>query len=345
MIDGIAEYHRITQKKYYCIGISITILIALFIIDIMTGPAMLSFNEVFSALIAPQKCMAQTYIIVWKIRLPVALMAILVGISLGISGAQMQTILNNPLASPYTIGTSAAAGFGAALAMVWGVHILPILLPFVIPINAFIFSFSATLSVYAIAKLKKGTTEVIVLSGIAILFLFKSLLSLLQFFSSEDQLQGIIFWLFGSLVRASWEKIAIISLFLIIITPLLLKNSWKLTALSLGDQKAMSLGVHIERLRFQTMIYVSLLTAISICFVGTIGFIGLVAPHISKIFVGQEQRFFLPLSGLLGAVLLSAASIGSKFIIPGAIFPVGIVTSFIGVPFFLFIIISKRRIE
>ena len=130
---------------------------------------------------------------------------------------------------------------------------------------------------------------------------------------------------------------------LLITTPMLLKDAWKLTALRLGDEKARSLGINVERLRLKVFIWISVLAAAAVCFVGAIGFIGLVGPHIARMFVGEDQRFFLPMSAFAGAALLSAASIGSKLIIPGAIFPIGIVTSFIGVPFFLSLILLKKR--
>ena len=126
------------------------------------------------------------------------------------------------------------------------------------------------------------------------------------------------------------------------IIPLIVRDAWQLTALRLGDQKARSLGVQVDGLRLRTMIYISILTAAAVCFVGTIGFIGLVAPHIARMMVGEDQRYFFPCSVISGALLLSAASLGSKLIVPGAIYPIGIITAFIGVPFFLSLILGKR---
>jgi iron complex transport system permease protein len=153
----------------------------------------------------------------------------------------------------------------------------------------------------------------------------------------------MVFWLFGSLMKANWTKVWIAAAVLALIIPLIIKDTWRLTALRLGDQKARSLGANVEGLRLKTMIYISVLTAAAVCFVGTIGFIGLVAPHIARITVGEDQRFFFPCSALGGALLLSAASVGSKVIVQGAVYPIGIITAFIGVPFFLSVILGRRK--
>jgi len=315
----------------------------MFLADISIGPAWLSIGNVLSAIFIPDSADATTHVIVWDLRLPVALMALVVGATLAIAGAEMQTILDNPLASPYTLGVSAGAGFGAALAIVIGVGVVPIGEQFLVPINAFFFSMITCILIYFIGRTRALSKETIVLAGIAILFLFHSSLALLQYLASEEELQAIVFWLFGSLMKVTWTKLAVVAAVLVIITPLLVKDAWKLTALRLGDEKAKSLGVDIEKLRLRVLICVSILTGAAVCFVGTIGFIGLAGPHIARMLVGEDQRFFLPASALSGAVLLSASSIASKLIIPGAILPIGIVTSFIGVPIFISLILRTRR--
>lgn len=336
-------YEKITWRKYVLlVSLAVTCMLTL-IIDVSTGPAQLSISEVFFTIISPNDSDPTTHVIIWVIRLPMALMAISVGASLAIAGAEMQTILDNPLASPYTLGVSAGAGFGAALALVLGVGVIPHTETVLVPLNAFLFSTLTCLLIFFISKIRGVSTETMVLSGIALLFLFNSLLALLQYLASEEELQAVVFWLFGSLLKTTWPKLGVASMVLLVTTPLLLKDAWKLTALRLGDEKAKSLGLNVERLRLKVFIWISVLAAAAVCFVGTIGFIGLVGPHIARMFVGEDQRFFLPVSAFAGAVLLSAASTGSKLIIPGAIFPIGIITAFIGVPFFLSLILLKRR--
>jgi iron complex transport system permease protein len=336
-------YERITRRKLACLLGVVGAMVFTFFIDVMTGPAWLSMQEVIQAIFWPDSSDTMVHTIVWLIRLPVALMAIVVGAALGVAGAEMQTILGNPLASPYTLGISAASGFGAALAMVLGIGIIPYAEEFFVPLNAFIFSMISCMTIYMLARGRKAQTETIILVGIAFLFLFNSLLALLQYMASENQLQAVIFWLFGSLMKATWSKLAIVTAVVILLIPMLAGDAWKLTALRLGDSKAQSLGINVRKLRLKVFISVSLITATAVCFVGTIGFVGLVAPHISRMLVGEDQRFFLPLSALCGALLLSAASVGSKMILPGSIFPIGIITSFIGVPFFLALILTRKE--
>jgi iron complex transport system permease protein len=336
-------YSGLTQRKYRFMGGLFAVLLVVFVLDIMTGPAWLSVSEVFSALLSSDQADPSHVVIVQLIRLPVAVMAVVVGASLGLAGGEMQTILDNPLASPYTLGISAAAGFGAGLALIMGIGVIPYAEHVLVPVNAFVFSLGTSLVIYALAKLKNAQSETIILTGIALLFLFNALNALLQYHASLEDLQAMVFWLFGSLMKANWTKALIALAVMALVLPLLTRNAWRLTALRLGDQKAKSLGVNVERLRLTTMIYISILTAAAVCFVGTIGFIGLVAPHIARILVGEDQRFFLPCSALSGALLLSAASVGSKLVVPGAIYPIGIITAFIGVPFFLSVVLGKQK--
>jgi len=196
---------------------------------------------------------------------------------------------------------------------------------------------------FALASVRHIGSGQLILAGIALLFLFQSLLSLVQFVSSPELSQQILFWLFGSLSKATWTNLAITATVVMVSLFLLLQDSWKLTALKLGEERAKSLGVNIVKLRLKTLLIVAVMTATVTSFVGIIGFIGIVSPNIAKILVGEDQRFFLPLSFLIGAFLLSTASVLSKVIVPGALFPIGIVTAIIGVPFFFWLIIAKRR--
>ena len=336
-------YQRITGRKVaVVVSLAFTVVLTLFV-DIAVGPAWLSITEILSAIFKPNTVNPATSVIVWNLRLPIALMAVVVGASLSIAGAEMQTILDNPLASPYTLGISAAAGFGAALALVLGVGIIPYGEHFVVPITAFFFAMLTCLLIYAIARRARLSAETMVLAGVAILFLFQSATALLQYVASEQQLQAVVFWLFGNLFRTTWLKLAIAATILIVTVPVLAKDAWKLTALRLGDEKAKSLGIKVDRLRIKVFIWVSILIGAAVCFVGTIGFIGLAGPHIARMLVGEDQRFFLPTSALAGAVLLSSASAVSKLVIPGAILPIGIVTSFIGVPFFIALTLKSRK--
>jgi iron complex transport system permease protein len=343
VLEARAVYGRITRRKLLLLIGFVVVLLGSLTLDVALGPARLSLWDVVRTIVVPHASSVQERVIVWDIRLPMALMAIMVGASLGLGGAEMQTILNNPLASPFTLGISAAASFGAALAIVVGVSVLPLGGTFLIAGNAFIFATIAALFIYFVSSLKGVTTETMVLLGIALVFLFSSLLALLQYIASEQALQQVVFWSLGSLAKASWTKIGITSAIFIATLPLFITHVWKLTALRLGDEKAESLGINVERLRLHVLLAVSLLAGVSVAFVGTIGFIGLVGPHIARMLVGEDQRYFLPASALSGAILLSLTSIVSKSIVPGVLIPVGIITSLVGVPFFLSLILMKRR--
>ncbi|MEC9347335.1 MAG: iron ABC transporter permease [Pseudomonadota bacterium] len=310
--------------------------------DLLVGPAFLHPADVLATLFGGGNAADPAlHAIVWSIRLPMSLMAVVVGMALGLAGALMQTILGNPLASPYTLGLSAAAGFGASVTILTGFS-LPVLPQLTVPLAAFVAAAGASLSVAALARLRGVTPEVMVLAGIAILFLFQSLQSLSQYLAAPEVLQQIVFWLFGSMLKASWTGIWIAASLCVVAVLPLLGDLWKLTAMRLGDDRLASLGVDPARLRVKVFLSVSLLTTAAVAFVGTIGFVGLVAPHIARWATGEDHRLLLPMSALSGAGLLVAASILSKLIAPGAVVPIGIVTAIVGVPFLFGLILKSR---
>ena len=341
MIDAVHTWRRDNARRAAITGCGVLLLLVSFSANLATGPAMLPISAVLRSLLqAGSDPMLDA--IVRTLRLPIALMAAVVGAALGISGAVMQTILNNPLASSYTLGISAGAGFGAALAILIGAA-LPFPEAWAVPIAAFLFAGLACAAVAGVGQMRGATPELLILAGIACLFLFQALLSLLQFLASPEALQQIVFWLFGSLLRSTMVKVGIVSLVLLATIPVLLADAWRLTALKLGDDRARALGVRVDRLRLRAFVIVSVLTGAAVAFVGTIGFVGLVAPHIARMLVGEDQRHLLPASAIFGALLLSTASVASKLIMPGTVFPIGIVTALIGVPFFGWLVLAARR--
>jgi iron complex transport system permease protein len=336
-------YRALSFRRRLILAGLFCLLLASFIVDLMLGPARYSAMQVVDALLDPAGVPAALRVVIWDIRLPVALMAVVTGASLAVAGAQMQTILNNPLASPFTLGISAAASFGAALALVFGVGILPIAIDYIVPINAFLVAMATALLIHVLSQSRGVTTETVILLGIALVFTFNALLALLQFFASEQALGAVVFWMMGSLTKASWSKLAITTGVFALSLPFFFRRAWALTTLRLGDDKAASFGINVRRLRLEIMLLVSLLAAVPVSFVGTIGFIGLVGPHIARMVIGEDQRFFVPASALAGAAILSASSVVSKSLIPGLIFPISIVTALIGVPFFFSLIMSSRK--
>ncbi|MEM1383561.1 MAG: iron ABC transporter permease [Pseudomonadota bacterium] len=335
-------YRALVQRRLIWLGGGVALLMVTIVADILIGPAFLGVGEVLTALFAPGLAAGSSPVIVWDIRLPMTLMAVLVGVSLGIAGALMQTILGNPLASPYTLGFSAAAGFGAALTILTGIS-LPVLPFLTVPLAAFVAAAGAAALVYGFARMRGMSPEVMVLAGIATLFLFQSLQSMVQYLASPEVLQAIVFWLFGSLLKASWGSVPITAAILAVVIAALIPDLWRLTALRMGDERAAAVGVNVKGLRIKIFALVALLTAGAVAFVGTIGFVGLVAPHIARMLVGEDQRILMPMAGLCGAIVMTGASILSKLISPGVVVPIGIVTAVIGVPFLFLLILRGRR--
>jgi iron complex transport system permease protein len=336
-------YKKLVWKRVLLLLVLAVTTLVSFCVDIATGPSILPFEEVIRALLLPNEVDLTTKVIVWEVRLPYALMALLVGASLSIAGCEMQTIMNNPMASPFTLGVSAAAAFGAAIAIVLGLSIPGIPGEWMVVVNSFLFASGASFLLQSLSSLRGAGPQSLVLFGIALVFTFNALTGILQYIASAEALQQFIFWSLGSLTKANWQNIPLLFGLFMIILPFSLASAWQLTALRLGEDSARSFGVSVKRLRFFSLLRVSLLTAGSVAFVGTIGFIGLVGPHIAKLLTGEDHRFSLPASVLSGALIMSLSSILSKVIVDGAIIPVGIVTSIIGVPVFMALIIHKSK--
>ncbi|NIX76132.1 FecCD family ABC transporter permease [Microvirga terricola] len=340
---GRGAYRALVNRKKLVLLALVIVLLVSVVADLGIGPARYSMSEVILALIGSPDVSHQMSVVIWDIRMPTALMAVIVGAALSAAGAQMQTILNNPLASPFTLGISAAASFGASLALVFGIGLLPWAIEYVVSLNALIMALAAALFIHFMSQRRGVTVETIVLLGITLVFTFNALLALVQYLASEQALAAVVFWTMGSLTRATWPKVVITSVVLLICLPIFMRRAWGLTALRLGEDKAASFGVNVRWLRLETMLVVSLLAAVPVAFVGTIGFIGIVGPHIARMLIGEDQRYFLPASVLSGAAILSLTSVISKSIVPGTIFPIGIITALVGVPFLFSLIMSNRR--
>ena len=264
--------------------------------------------------------------ILFKIRMPEMLTALVLGMILGLAGACMQTILDNPLASPFTLGVSSAAGFGASLFLLLGLSIN------FIAFGAIGFALIAIIFVYIISRRNFAHTSSMILAGIAVKFFFDSLTSLMQYISTDETLSSIVFWLFGSVSNTNHKQITILFLAFFLAFVLIIKDSHKLTSLRFGEDRAKSLGVDVKRLKIKTFMIVSILSSIGVSFAGVIGFIGVIAPHLARKILGEDQRYYLIGSSLIGAILLVFSSGLSKIVKPGAILPIGIIASLVGLP-------------
>jgi iron complex transport system permease protein len=338
-----ALYQGLVRAKMALILMCAVGIFALTLINIAIGSSSVDIGEILRVLTGGAGSGHNRMIIV-DIRLPMALMAVVIGAALGIGGCEIQTILKNPIASPFTLGISAAASFGAAVGLILEANFLKVAPYLSVTANSFFFAMIAATVIYSVSLSKRIGKNAIVLFGVATNFLFSSLTMFLQYIADEDELQSLVFWTFGSLLKSTWEKLAIVTIALILCVVLLSKNAWKLTAMTLDDAKAMSLGVNVSAVRRMVIFTTSLLTAFAVSFVGTIGFIGLIAPHIARLIVGEDQRFFMPASALLGAFLVAFAFMVSKLIIPGVILPIGLITSLIGIPFFFAMLLRKKEV-
>ncbi len=285
-------------------------------------------------------------LIIFDIRLPRVVLAIIVGAGLAASGTTMQGVLRNPLVSPYILGISAAASFGAALIIVHGQGDVIQYGQYMVVVSAFAFSLLAVLIVLAVARLRGMTPETVILTGVAVGFLFTALLEAIQWTASEPvALKEIVYWLLGGRFKdkAQWENILIILPAVLVAVTFMMRHSWDINVMSLGDETAMSLGVNSGRVLVICNVLGALATATIISFTGIIGFLGLVSPHIARMLVGSDHRFLLPSSIVLGASLLLCADTLTRLILEHTEVPVGIVTSLIGVPFFFYLLLSIRR--
>ncbi|WP_296110790.1 iron ABC transporter permease [uncultured Corynebacterium sp.] len=338
----VKQYRRQARRKILAILALSIAAFAAFAIATIVGPIDLSLMELWKALIDPNGVDETTHTVLWNLRLPASVMAVLIGASLSLSGAHMQTILDNPLAEPFTLGISAAAAFGGAASIVLGWTVLanP---QFNLAAVAWVASLVAVFIVAGASLWRGASAESMILLGIALVFLFQAMLSLMQYRATTEALQQIVFWTMGSLQRANWTSNAIIVGALAIAIPFTVLNSWKLTALRLGDDRAAALGINVQRLRVSTLVVSALLAASAVAFAGVIGFIGLVGPHVARMLVGEDQRYFAPASMAAGALLLAAAHAVSITVVPGVAVPIGIITSLVGVPFFLILVFVRRR--
>jgi len=355
---GVAEirelYGRLAARKIILLLFLFILLIAVALVATATGAAGIGVSDVCRVIagkiipglhIAPSSDVAET--VIMELRLPRILLAALTGLSLAGAGVVMQGILRNPLVDPYTLGLSSGAAFGAALAIVLGTGVLGvgfnIMGRYLIVTNAFIFGSLTMVLVYGIARLKGTVPETLLLAGVAFGYLFSAGVSALKYISENEALKELVVWLMGGLWGASWDTILILLPVVLICLGLLVRYAWDLNALGAGEDVAISLGVNVGRLRLVTLALATLISSATIAFTGIIGFIGLIAPHICRILIGGDNRFLIPCACLTGGVLLLLADTLARVVLAPVEIPVGIVTSLIGTPFFIYLLLKRKR--
>ncbi|WP_022665119.1 FecCD family ABC transporter permease [Desulfospira joergensenii] len=320
------------------------------ITGISLGAVHIPFPDVFSTLFQSGS-VRQFELIIWNIRLPQTLTAVVAGAGLAGAGTVMQSVLRNPLASPLTLGISHAAAFGAAFAiMILGTGVMSSSMGDAVSISnpvltlgsAFFFAMATAFVVTGVAKIRNASPEAMILTGVALNALFLAGTMLLQFFADDVQLAAMVFWTFGDVARADWQDLAVLSGVTAFILIYFLGNAWNYNTMDMGDETAKGLGVRVERVRIFGMMAASLAISVVTSFVGVIGFIGLVAPHIVRKIIGDDHRFLLPGSILAGGLILLAADIGARLILLPHVLPVSILTAFLGAPVFIFLIIQRK---
>jgi iron complex transport system permease protein len=281
--------------------------------------------------------------IILLLRLPRIALAILAGIGLSVAGAIMQSVTRNPLVSPFTLGISSAAAFGASICIVFGKGAFFESDAGVI-LSAFASSLICVFTVYSIAKKIGVSPTVIVLVGISLNYLFSALTATVEFFAKQHKLEEVVQWTFGSFNKSSWDSVLFCGVITLLSLIVISRTSLKLDVIALNDDEtSKSLGVNPEAIRVFTGFLAVLLTASIISFTGVIGFVGLIAPHMARIIIGNQHKYLIPFAGLLGSILLLCADTVGRFIFYPVSIPVGIVVSFLGVPLFVHLILSAGK--
>lgn len=349
---GIKAYHKAIRKKWSVLLILLIIVVFLMLISVNAGASAMSPWNVLKTLLGAGD--EKSFIVVWRIRMPRVIAAVVAGAGLSIAGCVMQNCLKNPLASPSTLGVSAAATFGANLAIiVFGAGTIMstasdtvvISNPYIVTICAFACSFGAIILILALSKLRGFSPESIVLAGVALSSLFGAGTTLIQYFGNDVEIAAALFWTFGDLGRISWTEVGILTVITAGAVIYFFFMRWNYNALANGEELAKSLGVKTFRVRFWGLLVSSLITAVSVSFMGMIGFIGLIGPQIMKRIVGSDHRFLIPGSALLGAAILLLADTGARTIISPIILPVGAITSLLGAPMFFYMLLKGKRIR
>ena len=280
------------------------------------------------------------YIVV-KERLPRIAAALVTGAGLAIAGCVMQSVMKNPLADPYTTGISSGAGFGATLAITLGISIVGG--NYSIVVNAFVFALVPMIIMLAIGKMKGSSPTMMIMAGIAVMFIFNSFTTVMKLHADPDALARLYQWTVGTVADCTWDEIPIMAAVVIIGIVLTQIFSRKLNILATGDDNAKAMGLDVDNLRVLLLLLISLVVATVVSFTGLIGFVGLVAPHVCRIFVGADNRYLVLSSAMFGAVLLEVADFVGRTVIAPATLQVGVVTAFIGGPMFLYLILRQKK--
>lgn len=339
-----------TKLSWYIIG-GLLLLLMVFVLSMAMGAYVFqdSFWSVFrKSLLYPEEISSGDYYVLYQIRLPRIIMGAMIGSALAVSGASMQGLFKNPLATPNLIGVTAGASLFAAMAIVLGAsfrHYLPEVLQYsLISLMAFIGAILTMVFVYRVSTSRKKTNVVIMLlAGVAISALAGAITGFLTYLTNDEQLRDLTFWTLGSLGGATWTKNLILLVVILFSYIILIPKGKVLNALMLGEKDAAHLGFPIEKIKKQIIILTALLVGTCVAFSGAIGFVGLIVPYILRLLFNSNYHLILPLSAVLGAVLLVSADTISRTLVAPSELPIGILTAFLGAPVFIAILIRYKK--
>ncbi len=340
----LKNYSKYIRRKWIFIGLCLAATIFVSGFSLSVGEYDIGFWETYQILIDnifgnPEWTLKG--FIVMELRLPRLLTAILAGVGLAVAGVAMQSTLLNPLADPYTTGVSSGAMFGATLAMILGISVIGGA-KYGMVVNAFIFSLIPMFVIAFVSKVKKSSPTTMIMSGIAVMYIFNAITTLIKLFADPNALKELYEWQVGTLAYTNMNDIPVMLIFVVSGYIILQFLSRKLNLLASGDESAKGLGIDAEKMRRLILLVVALVTASIVSFTGMIGFVGLVAPHIVRLFIGSDNRYLMPASAAFGALLLVVADLVGRLIIAPQILQVGVVTAFLGGPLFLWLILRKK---
>lgn len=343
--DQRARVRRRKLLRGAALLIGLVLTLGLMAFSLTLGSASVTIGRIVVAVLQPLHFLgleidSRTETIVWVLRMPRIAVAALAGAILGMGGCVTQAILKNPLATPYTLGVSAGAGFGAALSLLFGIALLPGALAIVA--NAFLFALIPAVVIIAVSRRTSFAPETTILLGVGMSYVFGAANTLLQFFAESDALRAAVFWLVGDLTRASMTQVPILGAVGLAFFAVNMVLARDISIIKMGDEDAKGMGVNVTRLRFVVLLTTCLATAAVISFTGTIGFIGLLAPHIGRLVIGSDERTLIPASALLGACLLLAADIVAKTAVAPVLLPVGAITALLGGPVLIYLLLRRR---
>ena len=341
------DYHRYVSKKILFILLCIAGMVVTMGVAVMFGSSGISVMDVYKDIwyhfFNTEKLDTITDWVVFTMRLPRILTGLVTGASLAICGAAMQSMLKNPLADPYTTGISSGASFGFSISIVLGFTVGGIGGTMGTILTAFVFALIPAAVIIVVSSLKKTSASMMILSGIAVMYLFNACTTLIQLTASDATLSALFRYTTGDLSDSTWTSFYTIALFTLVGGAIIWACSKKLNILITGDNVATALGLNAHRLRIVLLIIISLMAASVVCFCGIIGFVGIVAPHLVRLFLGSDNRYLIPAAAAFGALFMMITDLISRVIIAPTFLPVGVICAFIGAPIFLWLLIKQRK--